>query len=352
MGARCRLSSRDHCARRGNVPKQTLEVPLIEAAGLELGQIEFDLRKTLEDITRVVAIQAQGKAVEVTANVDPAAPDLVRGDPLRLRQMLLTLCDTSLNFTNDGEIALRVKLIEADRDSARILFKVRDTGSGIPAAVLDALLSPVSQLDAATIDPLDATKVALPLVKRLVEVMGGQVGVDSCEGVGSMFWFTARLGVKAWLDPMRPRPPKVLRGRRVLVVDDNATACAALAAQLRRCGIEGVCVQSGAEALWALEQSARAQRAFQIALLDHRMPDCDGIELGRRINADAQFRETRLILLTSVGPRGADGHGLPVPGFAGYLLKPVMLGDLFDCLLLASTAPAHERGEHGKSLAQ
>jgi two-component system, sensor histidine kinase and response regulator len=138
----------------------------------------------------------------------------------------------------------------------------------------------------------------------------------------------------------------VLRGKRVLVVDDSVTSLLALAVQLRRCGIEGVCVESAEEALWALAESARAARAFQIALLDHRMPGCDGMELARRINADAQLRETRLILLTSLGHGEAKVHRLAAPGFSGYLLKPVAHRDLVDCLMLASTASAPPLGEH------
>jgi two-component system, sensor histidine kinase and response regulator len=328
------------------VPKQTLDVPRIEAAGLELEDIEFDLREMLEEVTRLIAIEAHAKGLEVIGNVDPAAPNLVKGDPARLRQILLSLGDNAVKFTHEGEVALRIRLIEAGRGSARILFKVRDTGIGIPATGLDALFRPLPHLDASTTGPGGGTKARLPIVKRLVELMAGQVGVDSCEGVGSTFWFTARFGINSWLDPMRPRPPKVLRGKRVLVVDDRATSLAALALQLRRCGIEAVCVESAQEALWSLEESARADRAFQIALLDHRMPGCDGVELGARINADAQLRETRLILLTSPGHGGADVHRLAVPGFSGYLLKPVAYRDLVDCLTLASTVPVPELGEH------
>lgn len=326
------------------MPKETLGVPQIEAAGLELAQTEFDLRETLEDVARVIAIKAHPKGLEVTADIEPAAPDRLKGDPAGLRQVLLSLGDNAVKFTHQGEIALSVKVIEADRGNARILFTVRDTGIGIAANDLDALFAPVSRLDASTSHRPPGRDLALPIVKRVVRLMSGRVGVDSREGVGSTFWFTARLGINAQSDSMHPRLSEALRGQRVLVVDDNATSRTVLAAQLRRCGIEGVCAESAEEALWALAQTARAGRAFRIALLDHRMPGCDGLELGRHINADAQLRKTRLVLLTSLNS-GGRGHRLAAPGFAGYLLKPVAHRDLVNCLLLAAAMPVGEHRE-------
>jgi two-component system sensor histidine kinase/response regulator len=311
-----------------------LDFSKIEAGKLELEHTEFDLRETLEEVTRLIAIQAHAKDLEVTANVEPAVPEFVRGDPARVRQILLNLCGNAVKFTQRGEVAVSVKVLDSDPAGATVLFEVRDTGIGIPEERLDALFRPFSQVDASTTRRFGGTGLGLSIVKQLVELMGGQVGVDSREGAGSNFWFTAQLDVATCPQRMRRPPPAVLQGQRVLVVDDNATNRRVLAGQLHRCGIEAVCVDSADEAMRAMTQTDRSGRAFQIALLDHQMPGCDGAELGQRINADARLRQTRLILLTSSGHRG-DGHRFAELGFAGYLLKPVAQRDLVDCLLLA-----------------
>jgi two-component system sensor histidine kinase/response regulator len=311
-----------------------LDFSKIEAGKLELEHTEFDLRETLEEVTRLIAIQAHAKDLEVIASVESAVPEFVRGDPARVRQVLLNLCGNAVKFTQRGEIAASVKVLNSDSGGTTVLFEVRDTGIGIPTDRLEALFQPFSQVDASTTRRFGGTGLGLSIVKQLVELMGGQVGVDSREGAGSTFWFTAQLGVAACPQRKRRPPPIVLQGQRVLVVDDNATNRKVLAAQLHRCGIEAVCVDSADEAMWGMTQTDASGRPFQIALLDHQMPGCDGAELGQRINADPRLRQTRLILLTSSGHRG-DGHRFAELGFAGYLLKPVAQRDLVDCLLLA-----------------
>ena len=311
-----------------------LDFSKIEAGKLELEQSEFDLGETLEEVLRLVAVQAHAKGLEVTAHVDPAVPDLVLGDAARMRQVLVNLCGNAVKFTHRGEVAVNVKVVASDAENITVLFEVRDTGIGIPADRLEALFRPFSQLDASTTRHFGGTGLGLSIVKSLVELMGGQAGVESREGSGSNFWFTARLGAAVGAQRVRKPLPTVLHGYRVLVVDDNATNRLVLATQLHRCGIDPVCVASADEAMRAMVQADGADRAFQIALLDHQMPDCDGAELGQRINADPRLRQTRLILLTSSGHRG-DGHRFAELGFAGYLLKPVAQRDLVDCLLLA-----------------
>jgi signal transduction histidine kinase/PleD family two-component response regulator/HPt (histidine-containing phosphotransfer) domain-containing protein len=311
-----------------------LDFSKIEAGKIELEHIELDLRETLEDVTRLISVQAHAKDLEVTANVDPAVPELVTGDPARIRQILLNLCGNAVKFTQQGEVAVSVKVLNSDSQNVTVLFEVRDTGMGIPADRLEALFKPFSQVDASTTRRFGGTGLGLSIVKQLVALMGGEVGVESREGAGSNFWFTARLAVAAYSERVRLPPPTVLQGQRVLVVDDNATNRNVLSAQLRRCGIEAVCVASAEEALQFMTQTERTGCGFQVALLDHQMPGCDGAQLGQRINADPHLRETRLILLTSSGHRG-DGPRFAELGFAGYLLKPVAQRDLVDCLLLA-----------------
>jgi signal transduction histidine kinase/DNA-binding response OmpR family regulator len=327
-----------------------LDFSKIEAGKLELEMSNIDVRDLLEDVARLIAIQAHAQNLEVTACIDPAVPELVQGDPGRLRQVLINLCGNAVKFTHQGEVALDVKVAAQDAQGTMLRFEVRDTGIGIPADCLHTLFKPFSQVDASTTRRFGGTGLGLSIVKRLAEMMGGAAGVESREGAGSTFWFTARFAiVAAPANAVVPRQQVqgALQWQRVLVVDDNATNRKVLQCQLQRCGIEAVCVSSAAAALAAMTEVRQAGRPFEIVLIDHYMPDCDGAELGRRIKADPVLKSTRMVLLTSSGLRGEGAHFAEL-GFAGYLLKPVAQRDLNDCLILPSSGGAgdwHERAQ-------
>jgi two-component system sensor histidine kinase/response regulator len=321
-----------------------LDFSKIEAGKLELEISPIDVRDLSEDVARLIATQAHSKGLEVTAHIDPAVPELVKGDPGRLRQILINLCGNAVKFTHQGEVALDVKVTAEDAESTTLRFEVRDTGIGIPANRLDSLFQPFSQVDTSTTRRFGGTGLGLSIVKRLAEIMGGQAGVESREGLGSTFWFTARLAIaSATAEAAAPRQRMLgaLRGRRVLAVDDNATNRKVLRIQLQRCGIEGVCVSSVPIALTEMTEASQTGRPFEIALIDHQMPDCDGAELGRRINADPHLNSARLVLLTSSGQHGEEQHFAAL-GFAGFLLKPVAQRDLVDCLQRVLSGRAEE----------
>jgi two-component system, sensor histidine kinase and response regulator len=318
-----------------------LDFSKIEAGKLELEHVEFDLRKTLGDVIRLVAVQAHAKNLEVTASVNPAVPELVMGDPTRIRQVLLNLCGNAVKFTQRGKVAVSVKVLTSGPQSLIVLFDVQDTGIGIPADRSDALFRPFTQVDGSTTRRFGGTGLGLSIVKQLVELMGGQVGVNSREGVGSIFWFTVRVGVLARTAQELHRPPHVLQGQQVLVVDDNAAHRDVLTSQLNSCGIEAVCVASEAEALEVMTERDRAGHGFPVALLDRELAGHDGGELGARINADPRLKQTRLILLTSSAHRG-DGKRFAELGFAGCLVKPVTRRDLVECLSLALSVRPEE----------
>jgi CheY-like chemotaxis protein len=290
------------------------------------------LRDLIEGVVRLIGIQSHPKNLEVTAYIDPAVPDYVQVDAGRLRQILLNIFGNAVKFTQAGEIALSVQAIAHDSDTTTLRFEIRDSGIGIPEDRLHTLFKAFSQVDTSTTRRFGGTGLGLSIVKRLAEMMGGEVGVKSQEGVGSVFWFTARLGVSAIRpDVAAPSINATVRGQRVLVVDDNHTNCKVLTGQLKRLGMDAMCVNSAEEALSLMAGQRATGKPFDVALLDHQMPDCDGSELGRRINADPGLKATRLILLTSSGQK-SDVTRFEELGFAGFLLKPVALRELAGCL--------------------
>jgi two-component system sensor histidine kinase/response regulator len=311
-----------------------LDFSKIEAGKLELEYIDMDLRDAVRDVARVLAVQAHAKDLELTMDIDPALPEMVRGDAGRLRQVLLNLGGNAVKFTSKGEVSLQVRVVEQNEKGTLVRCEVRDTGVGIPANRIGALFQPFMQVDASTTRRFGGTGLGLSIVRKLVELMQGEVGVESEENVGSRFWFTARFAPSTAKGPKFNRvAPSELKSRRVLVVDDNATNRKLLAIQLEQCGMRPVLSSSAAEALKLMREAHTNGEPFEVALLDHDMPDCNGAELGRRVNADDDLKNTRLVLLTSSGLRG-DALRFAQIGFAGYLLKPVAESDLIDCLLV------------------
>jgi two-component system, sensor histidine kinase and response regulator len=332
---------RDSASALLTVINDILDFSKVEAGKLELELLDIDIRDTVEDVARLLAIQAHQKGLEVIALLDPGLPDLVRGDAGRLRQILLNLGGNAVKFTHKGEVAIECRVTHKEAQAVMIRCEVRDTGVGVPASRINALFEPFTQVDASTTRRFGGTGLGLSIVKRLAELMGGEVGVTSEEGAGSTFWFTARLAVSHDKTKSRPAPPIQLRGQRIIVVDDNLTNRKVLMGQLSLCGMDAVCASSADEALSLMRHAVAAQRPFEVALLDHQMPGCDGSTLGKIILAEAALAGTRLILLTSSGQRG-DGRKFSDLGFAGYLLKPVTHRDLTDSLMMVLGTQAQD----------
>ncbi|HZD53010.1 MAG TPA: response regulator, partial [Woeseiaceae bacterium] len=338
---------RDSAAALLTVINDILDFSKVEAGKLDLEQSDMDLRKSIEDVARLLAIQADAKGLEVTADIDPGLPELVRGDPARLRQILVNLGGNAVKFTHRGEVAIKLRMTGQSGEGVRVRCEIRDTGIGIPQSRLEALFRPFSQVDASTTRRYGGTGLGLSIVKHLVALMGGEVGVESAEGSGTTFWFTAQLGRSRCAPPKRNRRQEALAGVRVLVVDDNSTNRKVLTGQLKLYGVEIACAPDADSGLALMREAVAAGRPHDVALLDFHMPDCDGLELGRRISADSRLRDTRLVLLTSSGQR-EDARRCAELGFAGYLLKPVSRHDLVECLLLvmAATGEAWQSGTH------
>jgi signal transduction histidine kinase/DNA-binding response OmpR family regulator len=328
------LTIRDSGASLLTVINDILDFSKVEAGKLELENIEVDLRAAFEDVARLVSIQAHAKGLELSVQIDPELPARVKGDAGRFRQILLNLVGNAVKFTAAGEVALQIKVLEADLTGIVIRCDIRDTGIGIPAGRVAQLFEPFTQVDASTTRRFGGTGLGLSISRHLITLMGGDVGVESVEGKGSHFWFTVRFDAVATSSESAYFAPATIKGRRVLVVDDNATNRNVLMGQLLLCGVDPAAACSAGEALTMMHHAAGMGRPFEAAILDYLMPDCDGAQLGRTIVRDKNMQATRLILLTSSSLRGHEQLFADI-GFAGYLLKPVTQRDLTQCLIQA-----------------
>ncbi len=323
---------RDSAKSLLTVVNDILDYSKVEAGKLELEKIEMDLRDVVEDVGRLIAMQAHSKGLEVSAHVDPSLPDLVIGDPGRVRQVLLNLGSNAVKFTEHGEVRITLSVISSDAKQFQVRCEVSDTGIGIPPQRLEMLFRPFTQVDSSMTRRFGGTGLGLSIVRSLVELMGGQVGANSKVGEGSTFWFTARFEAGARHATLLGNKGKLF-GKRVLIVDDNPTNRRVLALQVRRCGLLPVECSTSPEALNALERAHAERQMFDIALIDQQMPGFDGAKLGTILNADPRYKSMRLVLLTSMGRRG-DARRFSDLGFSAYLLKPTTQRDLEDCFKL------------------
>jgi two-component system sensor histidine kinase/response regulator len=308
-----------------------LDFSKIEAGRLDLEVLDFDLRTTLEDTADALAVTAHQKGLKFVCVVDHDVPALVRGDPGRLRQILTNFAGNAIKFTENGEVVIRVTLEKEDDTYVTIRFRVIDTGIGIPKSRMHRLFQSFSQVDASHTRKYGGTGLGLTISKQLSEMMGGQIGVESEEGKGSTFWFTAVLEKQPEGREVEVVIPEDIREKQILVVDDNATNREVLREQLRswHCCFDEA--SRGAEALNKLRQGVADGKPFDIAIVDMQMPEMDGETLGRKIKEDPDLKSTILVMLTSAAQRG-DAKQAEEIGFAAYLTKPVKRSQLYDCL--------------------
>ena len=308
-----------------------LDFSKIEAGKLEFETIDFDLRTVIEELAQMIAPKAHGKRVELTSLVDPQVPSMLKGDPGRLRQILANLINNSLKFTQEGEVFIKVTLVEERNSGVELLFEVKDTGIGIPKDRMDRLFKSFSQIDASTTRKYGGTGLGLAISKGLAETMDGRIGVKSEEGKGSTFWFTAVFKCQQTSDDPHARLPADIEGRRILVVDDNRTNREVLGTYLRNWGCRHSLAASGPEAIQMMQQAQAENDPYELAFIDQMMPDMDGTVLGRSIKSDPSLSATLLVLLTSCGVH-ADASSIEQIGFKAYLRKPVKQSMIFDCL--------------------
>ncbi len=310
-----------------------LDFSKIEAGKLDLESLEFDLRTVIEEVAVLLAERADSKGLELACLVYHDVPTLLRGDPGRLRQILMNLVGNAIKFTEQGEVIVRVSLAEAKVDTVLVRFEVSDTGAGIAPETRARLFQSFSQADSSTTRQYGGTGLGLAIAKQLAEMMGGSIGVDSTPGQGSTFWFTVRLAtVPGSVQTMLPGDID-LKGQRLLIVDDNATNRMILQHQVAAWGISADGAANGQLALEMLRAAARQETPYDLALLDMQMPGMDGLELARTIKADPALAALPLVMLTSITQRGHE-ELVQRAGIAAYLTKPVRQSHLFDCLIL------------------
>jgi signal transduction histidine kinase/CheY-like chemotaxis protein len=321
-----------------------LDFSKIEAGRLDLEIVDCDTRQLVEDIADLLAEAAHRKGLELVTQMDPDVPPLVRADPGRLRQILTNLAGNAVKFTERGEVVLHVSLdrsahqgqrssrAQANRQTLR--FEVRDTGIGIKAEARARLFQAFSQADGSTTRRYGGTGLGLTISRQLVELMGGEVGMDSVPGKGSTFWFTVPVERSRARPTPAPAPRAELAGTSVLVVDDNETNRAILDRQLSSWGMRVSTAPDGPSALRTLRAATLTGRSFDLALLDLQMPGIDGLELAVKIKADPALARLAMVMLTSIGMHGREA-AFRQSGIAVALTKPVRQPQLLEALTTA-----------------
>jgi signal transduction histidine kinase/DNA-binding response OmpR family regulator/HPt (histidine-containing phosphotransfer) domain-containing protein len=311
-----------------------LDFSKIEAGKMDMESVDFQLEDTLDNISTLVGIKTQEKGLELLFKTDPSVPTALVGDPLRLGQILINLTNNAVKFTDSGEIVVSTELVKKDEAQATLKFSVRDSGIGMTEAQAAKLFQPFAQADSSTTRKYGGTGLGLTISKRLAEMMGGEIWVESHPGRGSTFSFTANFGLGKEKAQKRFKLSPDLRGMKVLVVDDNATSRGILREMLVSFSFEVTLAASGQEGLTELETASESQ-PFELVLMDWQMPGMDGIEASRRIkNHKGLSKIPAIVMVTGCG-REEVMQQVEAVGLEGFLLKPVSPSMLFDATMQA-----------------
>ena len=308
-----------------------LDFSKIEAGKMRVESIEFDIEKVVDDVATLVGERASEKGLEMVVGIDPEVPRQLLGDPLRVKQVLVNYLNNAVKFTEKGSVVIRVKCDAQNEDGVVLRMSVQDTGIGISSAQRQNLFQSFQQADSSTTRKYGGSGLGLAIAKRLAELMGGEVGVDSTPGEGSTFWFTARLGIgKA--GSQRARPQLGVHGRKMLVVDDNAYARDVMLGLLRSMRFEVTAVDSGAAALAELVRAAAAGAPYDLVFLDWQMPTMDGIETARQIG-HLPLPTAPLMVMVTAYDRDEMIRSAGQVGIGGVLIKPVTASQLHDAVM-------------------
>ncbi|HUV63472.1 MAG TPA: response regulator [Sedimentisphaerales bacterium] len=311
-----------------------LDFSKVEAGKLDVETVDFDLDKVLGNVGNLISEKASAKKLELIFDVDPSVPKHLRGDPLRLGQILINFCNNAVKFTDEGEVVVRAQVVEEDPDSSLIAFSVSDTGIGLTEEQIGRLFQAFEQADVSTTRKYGGTGLGLAISKSLAELMGGDVDVTSEPAKGSTFRFTARLG-RAVGAPRRRVLQSDLRGRRVLVIDDNSQARSVLAGMLENMSFNVDEAPSGEEAIEMVRQNTESGAGYDIIFVDWQMPGIDGIETGDRIRASFETGTAPYMVMVTAYGREDVLKQAEQSGFENVLIKPVTSSILFDTAIAA-----------------
>ncbi len=304
------------------IVNEILDFSKIEAGRLELDEVPFDLRNTFEDLAESIAIRAEQRGLELGCFVSPGVPSRLVGDPGKLRHILNNLSGNALKFTSEGAIYIKAEMDADIGDRVKVRFWVTDTGIGIPKDIQGTIFDSFTQVDGSTTRKYGGTGLGVTICKHLAEMMGGEIGVESKEGKGSTFWFTAVFSKQKGQKPILTEETGDLNDLRVLVADDNQTNRHFLMKYLKHWGCLTVEAGDGKEALAILGESLSSKEPFNLILADVRMPEINGFDLAKRIKTMKALKEIPIILITGVGKKGDDKTCTDI-GVEGYLTKPV-----------------------------
>ena len=329
-----------------------LDFSKIEAGKMALEAIDFNLRVTLENAADTLALKAQEKGLELACHIRPDVPTALIGDPGKLRQIIVNIAGNSLKFTEEGEIVIRVEMESESDDSVKLHFMVSDTGIGIPQDKLDSIFKSFEQVDGSITRKYGGTGLGLSITRQLVEMMGGEIRVESPNryrleedsntrnlgprigGPGSIFHFTICFELSRSKDIRVPRPkPQDLSGMPVLIVDDNTTNRILLQEMITSWGLVPTITASGKEAIDRFNTAFASGTPYQLILLDIQMPELDGYDVAKIIKDAPSGEDARILLLSSIGQRG-DADRCRKIGISGYLPKPIKQSDLFDAIMM------------------
>jgi len=315
-----------------NLLNDILDFSKIEAGKLDLDLVEFDLRESLEDTLKTLAVRAHKKGLELACHIPPDIPDTLLGDPARLRQMIVNLVGNAIKFTHEGEVIVGVQIESLTDVEIGLHFTVTDTGIGIPPEKQQMIFEAFTQADGSIARRYEGTGLGLAITSELVALMGGRMWVESKVGKGSVFHFTARFGLATQAATRTLAGRLDVQGLSVLVVDDNATNRRILQEMLTNWGMKPTVVESGREALEAMRRAAASGEGYALVLLDAMMPEMDGFTLAETIQQHPELAGATIMMLSSAG-LPADRARCERMGLAAYLTKPIRQSDLLDAIL-------------------
>ncbi len=325
-----------------------LDFSKIEAGKLEMESMNFSLEDVLDNVSTVAGIKAQEKELEFLLNTGQDVPMALVGDSMRLGQVLINLCNNAVKFTDTGDIVISTKLVKQKKEQATLQFSVRDTGIGLTREQIEKLFQAFSQADTSTTRKYGGTGLGLTISKKLVNMMGGEIWVESEPGKWSEFFFTATFGLGEKVPKKRLEPSPDLHGMRVLVVDDNDSSREILQGLLESMSFEVSLTASGKEGLTELERAAK-DNPYKLVVMDWQMPEMDGIKTSKIIKTHSDlYKIPKIIMVTSYGREEVMKQAEKI-GLDGFLIKPVNQSMLFDAIMQAFDKDVEKRSRAKKA---